>query len=69
MVTTYNFNPGLLYDAGLGYKIMLRKHLGIKFQVGYNFKEVRGDVLMEGLKTGTVSQKRNSGASGCGFVF
>lgn len=34
-----NITPGLMWDAGIGYKKMFRKHFGLNFQLGYNFKQ------------------------------
>ena len=33
---------GWLWDLGIGYKKMFRKHLGLNFQLGYNLKQFRG---------------------------
>lgn len=34
--------PGWMWDAGVGYTKMFRKHFGLNFQVGYNLKEFHG---------------------------
>lgn len=34
--------PGWMWNAGVGYIKMFRKHFGLNFQVGYNLKEFRG---------------------------
>ena len=31
-----------MWDAGVGYTKMFRKHFGLNFQVGYNLKEFHG---------------------------
>lgn len=37
-----NVTKGWLWDLGIGYKKMFRKHLGLNFQLGYNLKQFRG---------------------------
>lgn len=36
-----NSSGGLLYDIGIGYKKMFRKHFGLNFQFGYNLKQFK----------------------------
>ena len=39
--------PGWMWDAGVGYTKMFRKHFGLNFQVGYNLKEFHGQNFYE----------------------
>lgn len=33
-----NFDEGVLWEAGIGYKYMFKKHFGIKLEAGYNLR-------------------------------
>jgi hypothetical protein len=68
-INTNNSNPGVMWDLGAGYQKMLKKHFGVKLELGYSFKDIRGDLLMSDMKIGTVSQKRNSLSLGLGLIF
>lgn len=37
-----NVAPGWMWNAGIGYTKMFRKHFGLNFQLGYNLKEFGG---------------------------
>ena len=39
--TNYSCCPGLLAEFGIGYKLMLRKHFGFNFALGYNLQQHR----------------------------
>lgn len=36
-----NFDEGVLWEAGIGYKYMFKKHFGIKLEAGYNLRTFR----------------------------
>ena len=36
-----HFNQGYLWDIGIGYKKMFKKHFGLNFQLGYNLKQIK----------------------------
>lgn len=71
-----NVTPGWMWDAGVGYTKMFRKHFGLNFQLGYNLKEFgkipsyeinfpNGEVNYVGEK----SSIRHSVSFGIGLVF
>jgi hypothetical protein len=68
-INTSNSNPGAMWDLGVGYQKMLRKHFGLKMELGYSLKNIKGDLLMEGTTIGSVSQTRNSLSMGLGLIF
>lgn len=71
-----NVNPGWMWNLGIGYTKMFRKHFGLNFQLGYNLKEFGGipsyEVdLVNGESTyiGEKSSTRHSVSFGIGLVF
>ena len=68
---------GLLVDAGLGYKMMFKKHFGLNFHFGYNLKQFNMDIhnyifedgyiYYEDTTSGT--QTRHSLSFGVGLIF
>jgi hypothetical protein len=68
---------GLLVDAGLGYKLMFKKHFGLNFHFGYNLKQFNMDIYnyvledddlyYEKITSGT--QTRHSLSFGVGLIF
>ena len=68
-----DFTKGMLFDLGLGYKLMLKRHFGFNFQLGYNLKDFRRkmDVLESNGTTHkkSFSQWRNSISFGAGIIF
>lgn len=40
---TSTADRGMFWDLGVGYKRMFRKHFGLKFEIGYNLKNLRLD--------------------------
>lgn len=68
--------PGWLWDLGIGYTKMFRRHFGLNFQIGYNLKEFGGipsynyNIDTEEITyLGTISDLRHSLSVGIGFVF
>lgn len=68
--------PGWLWDLGIGYTKMFRRHFGLNFQIGYNLKEFGGipsynyNIDTEEITyLGTISDLRHSLSMGIGFVF
>lgn len=60
-IDTSNSAEGYLFDLGVGYKKMFRRHFGLNFQMGYNFKQF-----------GSPSDyhfSRHSFSFGFGFIF
>lgn len=39
---TKNFSEGWLWNAGIGYRYMFRKHFGLNFNVSYNLQQIIG---------------------------
>jgi hypothetical protein len=71
---TRTMTPGFLMDAGIGYKLMFRKHFGLNFQFGYNLKQFKEEVLGINFDEGFSSslqgkQTRHSLIFGIGLVF
>lgn len=68
-----NFTNGMLFDLGIGYKKMFRRHFGMNFQLGYNLKQFEGETLFfdnkEDLHAINYSQWRHSLSFGIGFIF
>jgi hypothetical protein len=67
-------NPGLLFNPGLGYKLMLRKHFGFNFMLGYHFQSIQYDIIVYNDEGVTVSKKtglnsRHSLSFGIGLIF
>ena len=67
---------GLMWDAGIGYTKMFRKHFGLNFQLGYNLKQFRNVPgyeydwdKQELIYLGKKSCFRNSISFGAGLVF
>lgn len=60
--------PGWMWDAGVGYTLMFRKHFGLNFQVGYNLKEFR-DVYSDADGNWNGNSIRHSLSLGFGLVF
>ena len=46
------FTKGMLFDLGLGYKLMLKRHFGFNFQFGYNLKDFRREMRSEERRVG-----------------
>jgi hypothetical protein len=71
---TGTITPGFLMDLGIGHKHMFRKHFGLSFQFGYNFKRFKEDVFVINLDDGSLSyldgkHTRHSLTCGIGLVF
>lgn len=71
-----SINPGWMWDVGIGYTKMFRKHFGLNFQLGYNLKEFSGipsyKVNNETWETTYIGEKssiRHSLSFGVGLVF
>ncbi|MDR2969490.1 MAG: hypothetical protein LBV32_07805 [Tannerellaceae bacterium] len=65
-------NAGLLFNPGVGYRIMFRKHFGINFMLGYHLQSVRYDVFIEdgiGSYAIPTHNNRHSLSFGVGFIF
>lgn len=62
---TGNSTPGLTWNIGFGYKLMLKKHFGFNFQFGYNLKQFKNDYLPS--ENGKHFQ-RNSLSFGAGII-
>ena len=58
---------GWLYDIGIGYKKMFRKHFGLNFQFGYNLKQFKIPYYYPVPKDR--SSIRHSLSFGFGFIF
>lgn len=72
MSSSDDIYPGWMWDLGVGYTKMFRKHAGIDLQFGYNLKEF-GDILYyrageDRLVEGR-SNLRHSLSVGIGYVF
>lgn len=67
-------NAGLLFNTGVGYKHMFRKHFGINFMVGYHLQGIRYEAI-DYSENGVFSTKkannnyRHSLSFGTGFIF
>lgn len=67
-------SSGFLFDLGLGWQRMLRRHFGLNLQVGYNLKEFRAnkhsynETSLE-YETTKFNVLRNSLSFGIGLVF
>ncbi|MDR1203723.1 MAG: hypothetical protein LBL58_19105 [Tannerellaceae bacterium] len=67
-------NPGFLFNPGIGYKLMLRKHFGFNFMLGYHCQSVRYDIVVYN-DEGAIAAKRtglnsrHSLSFGIGFIF
>lgn len=59
---------GWMWDAGVGYNLMFRRHFGLNFQVGYNLKEFR-DVYYDADGSWSGNSIRHSLSLGFGLVF
>lgn len=59
---------GWMWDAGVGYTKMFRRHFGLNFQVGYNLKEFK-DVPFFGETMTWTDNLRHSLSLGVGLVF
>lgn len=59
---------GWMWDAGVGYNLMFRRHFGLNFQVGYNLKEFR-DVYSDADGNLSGNSIRHSLSLGFGLVF
>ncbi|MDH6313100.1 MULTISPECIES: hypothetical protein [Bacteroidales] len=70
---TSDFIPGALFDIGIGYKKMFRKHFGLNFQLGYNLKQQKGNLGYIDEKQQIVHDKinryRHSLSFGIGLIF
>jgi hypothetical protein len=71
---TKTITPGVLMDAGIGYKQMFKKHFGLNFQFGYNLKQFRRqaysfDSKTENYTTLKWNQIRHSLTFGIGLIF
>lgn len=69
-----SLSSGFLFDIGLGWQRMLRKHFGLELQIGYNLKQFRATKheYAEGGSYQVASKFsawRNSISFGFGFVF
>lgn len=71
-----NVAPGWIWNAGIGYTKMFRKHFGLNFQLGYNLKEFGGipsyEVNLVNGEVNYVGKKnsiRHSVSFGIGLVF
>ncbi len=69
-------SPGWVWDLGIGYTKMFRKHFGLNFQIGYNLKEFADIPSYEynadtGNTTysGKIKDLRHSLSLGIGMVF
>ena len=71
-------SSGWMWDLGIGYTKMFRKHFGLNFQIGYNLKEFadipsyRYDIDTENIVItylGKVKDLRHSLSFGIGMVF
>lgn len=67
------FTKGMLFDLGIGYRKMFRQHFGLNFQIGYNLKQFRDEVIWVdeqlNFTHGNYSQWRHSISFGFGFIF
>lgn len=70
--------PGWMWDLGIGYTKMFRRHFGLNFQIGYNLKEFAGipsyryDIDTENITItylGKIKDLRHSLSIGIGLVF
>lgn len=67
-----NFEKGMLFDLGVGYRTFFREYFGMNFFIYYNLKQFKkNETLMFDDKPYTYkyNQKRHSIAFGVGFVF
>lgn len=67
-----NFEKGMLFDLGVGYRTFFREYFGMNFFIYYNLKQFKkNETLMFDDKPYTYkyNQKRHSIAFGLGFVF
>ena len=68
-------HSGLMFDAGLGYRKMLKKHFGLNFQLGYNLKHINDTpnyILAEDNQSYeriSVTSVRHSISLGVGVIF
>jgi hypothetical protein len=66
-------NAGLLFNPGVGYRIMFGKHFGINFMLGYHLQSVRYDICIYEDEyrnhTVTTHNNRHSLSFGAGFIF
>ncbi|MDR3128972.1 MAG: hypothetical protein LBU03_01800 [Tannerellaceae bacterium] len=64
-------DTGLTWDIGAGYKKMFRKHVGVKFQLGYNLKQFNNVEIysFSGEKEREGTQTRHSLFFGVGYIF
>lgn len=67
-ISSATSNPGAMWDLGIGYQKMFRKHFGLNFQFGYSLKQIKGDVWFNDYIIGKVSQRRNSLSFGIGII-
>lgn len=69
---------GVMWELGIGYKRMFRKHFGMKFELGYNLQQVRlseDNIIVFPDEDGNYpsippfSMFRHSLSAGFGFIF
>jgi long-subunit fatty acid transport protein len=73
-ISTKISNPGFLFNPGIGYKLMLRKHFGFNFMLGYHCQSVQYDIIVYNDEGTTIAQKtglntRHSLSCGIGLIF
>lgn len=72
---TKNFSEGWMWNAGIGYNYMLRKHFGFNFNICYNLQQIIGTPAMAIDSTGRLSSMiahnnlRHSISIAIGLVF
>lgn len=70
-----NFSKGWLWNAGIGYSYMFRKHFGLNFNIGYNLLQIVGTpIVVTDKNTGNESKiisnnLRHSVTFAIGLVF
>lgn len=68
-----DFVPGFMFDLGIGYKKMFKRHFGLNFQLGYNLKHQRLDnsIYLESQEIvyEKINRYRHSLALGVGLIF
>lgn len=57
--------PGWLYEIGIGYKYMFKKHFGMKVEAGYNFKTFEYSLIYKE----AYNMNRHSVTLGVGLIF
>lgn len=68
-IGTSTMTPGLLWDLGIGYQWMFRKHFGLKVQAGYNIKQLKTDRWAYENTIQKVNQWRHSLSLSTGIIF